>query len=98
MVSEDRRWKEKPGMNWFYRAHHVPRSLAKCLHTKRVEHSQDWFSTLPRPLFHCFVTPIWLPHIVMCISLYTLLCCVVCFLIVKIHFYFKPLHKRNEKS
>ena len=38
----------------------------KCLHKKRVELTQDWFGTQTCPMFHCFGTPIWLPHVVMC--------------------------------
>ena len=66
MVSEDRRRKEKPGMNRFYRAYSLTCPAAmqiywnkrKCLHKKRVELSQDWFGTTTWPPFHCFATPI----------------------------------------
>ena len=53
MVSEDRRWKEKPGMNTFYglfrltcrAAMQIYWNKGKCLHEKRIELPQDWLGT-----------------------------------------------------
>ena len=53
MVSEDQRWKGKPGINRFYGAYAVTWPAAmqiywnkrKCLRKKRVELPQDWFVT-----------------------------------------------------
>ena len=63
MVSEDRRRKEKPGKNRFYReflftcpaAMQIYWNKRKCLHKKRVELPHDWFG---KPTFHCFATPV----------------------------------------
>ena len=75
MVSEDRRWKEKHGMNRFYRVYSLTCPAAmqiywnkrKCLHKKRVELQQEWFVTQTWPPFHCFATSIWLPYVVTCV-------------------------------
>ena len=75
MVSEERRWKEKPDMNRFDRAYSLTCPAAmqiywnkrKCLHKKRVELTQDWLGAPTCPPSHCFATPIWLPYVVMCI-------------------------------
>ena len=75
MVSEERRWKEKPDMNRFDRAYSLTCPAAmqiywnkrKCLHKKRVELTQDWLGAPTCPPSHCFATPIWLPYVDMCI-------------------------------
>ena len=75
IVPEDRRRKEKPGMNRFYRAYSLACPAAmqiywnkrKCLHKKRVELPRDWFGTSTCPQFYCFGKPIWPPYIVICI-------------------------------
>ena len=101
MVSEDQRWKEK-------RLHLSVQQPCKFILTKESVYIRKEFNSHRTglvlkwwpPAFHCFATPIWANMAAICRhvhTLYALLWCVVCFLIVTIHYYFKPSDKRNEK-
>ena len=68
----------------------------KCLYKKRVELGLVWVNDMSTLSLFCNINmaaKYCLVH-----ALYILLWCVVCFLIFKIHYYFKPSNKRNEKS
>ena len=101
MVSEDQRWKEK-------RLHLSVQQPCKFILTKESVYIRKEFNShrtglvlkhgrrpfiVSQHQYELIRLP-WCRHVY---TLYTLLWCVICFLIVRIHYYFKPSNKRNEK-